>query len=322
MSKKGTRYRPFFIKIGKEQDHSSKRRGIILLGCTVPNITQQERSMAIKLIAIDIDGTLINSNKEITTFTKEVIHHVRKQGVRVVLCTGRPFLGAQRYVNELGLDLQEEYLITYNGGLIQNTLTKEVIHHIGLSGNDYKRIAKLAMEIGTHFHALDFGAIYTSNRDMSRYTGHDSYFTTMPILYRTMEEIHNNDEFTKMMLIDEPEILDDALAKIPAQYFEEYTIFKSEPYYCEILNKEASKGQAVHRLAASLQLSQHEIMAIGDHPNDLDMVQNAGIGVAMGNAVDEVKNIADYITSTNNEDGVAKAIEKFILVENFTSSIY
>ena len=66
--------------------------------------------MSIKLIAIDIDGTLINSKHEITSYTKEVINHVRKQGIKVVLCTGRPFLGAQRYVNELGLDLQEEYL--------------------------------------------------------------------------------------------------------------------------------------------------------------------------------------------------------------------
>jgi Cof subfamily protein (haloacid dehalogenase superfamily) len=286
---------------------------------SVPNIIQQERAMTIKLIAIDIDGTLINSKHEITPFTKEVIHHVRKQGIRVVLCTGRPFLGSQRYVNELGLDLQEEYLITYNGALVQNTLTKEVIHHIGLSGNDYKRIAKLAMEIGAHFHALDFGAIYTSNRDMSRYTGHDSYFTTMPILYRAVEEIHQKDEFTKMMLIDEPHILDDAIAKIPSEFYEEYTIFKSEPFYCEILNKRASKGQAVQRLASSLQISQQEVMALGDHPNDLDMVQYAGIGVAMGNAVDEIKNIADYITSTNNEDGVAKAIEKFILIENYSN---
>jgi len=271
--------------------------------------------MAIKLIAIDIDGTLINSKHEITPFTKEVIHHVQEQGIRVVLCTGRPFLGVQRYVDELGLDLQEDYLITYNGALVQNTLTKEAIHHIGVSGEDYKRIDKLAMEIGVHFHALDFDAIYTSNRDMSRYTGQDSYFTTMPIRYRTLEEIHEKDEFTKIMLIDEPAILDKAIAKIPSEFYEEYTIFKSEPFYCEILNKRASKGQAVQRLAATLHIAQQEIMAIGDHPNDLDMVQHAGIGVAMGNAVDELKKIADYTTSTNNEDGAAKAIEKFILAE-------
>ena len=276
--------------------------------------------MTIKLIAIDIDGTLINSKHEITPFTKEVIHRVRKQGIRVALCTGRPFLGAQRYVNELGLDLEEEYLITYNGALIQNTLTKEVFHHIGLTGEDYQRIAKLAMEIGAHFHALDLDAIYTSNRDMSRYTGRDSYFTTMPILYRTLEEIQEKDTFTKIMLIDEPAILDEAIAKIPSAFYEEYTIFKSEPFYCEILNKRASKGQAVQRLAASLQIAQQEIMTIGDHPNDLDMVQYAGIGVAMGNAVDELKKIADYITSTNDEDGAAKAIEKFILAENFSNS--
>ena len=275
--------------------------------------------MTIKLIAIDIDGTLINPKHEITPFTKEVIHRVRKQGIRVALCTGRPFLGAQRYVNELGLDLEEEYLITYNGAIIQNTLTREAFHHIGLTGEDYHRIAKLAMEMGAHFHALDLDAIYTSNRDMSRYTGRDSYFTTMPIRFRTLEEIHEKDEFTKIMLIDEPAILDEVIAKIPSEFYEEYTIFKSEPFYCEILNKRASKGQAVQRLAASLQISQHEIMTIGDHPNDLDMVQYAGIGVAMGNAVDELKKIADYITSTNNEDGAAKAIEKFILAENFSN---
>ncbi|NEU32198.1 sugar-phosphatase [bacterium LRH843] len=271
--------------------------------------------MAIKLIAIDIDGTLINSKHEITPYTKEVIHRVRKNGVRVVLCTGRPFLGAERYAKELGLDLEEEFLITYNGALLQNTFTKETIHHIGLSGKDYKGIANLAMEIETHFHALDFGAIYTSNRDMSRYTGHDSYFTTMPIQYRTVEEINDKDEFTKIMLIDEPDILDTAIAKIPAEFYEEYTIFKSEAFYCEILNKNASKGQAVQKLATLLNISQHEVMAIGDHPNDYDMVQYAGIGVAMGNAVEEVKNIADYITYTNNEDGVAKAIELFVLEE-------
>lgn len=277
--------------------------------------------MTIKLIAIDIDGTLINSKHEITSFTKEVIHRVRKQGIRVALCTGRPFLGAQRYVKELGLDLEEEYLITYNGALVQNTHTKGVIHHIGLTGEDYQRIAKLAMEIGAHFHALDLDAIYTSNRDMSRYTGRDSYFTTMPIRYRMLEEIHETDTFTKIMLIDEPAILDEAIAKIPSSFHEKYTIFKSEPFYCEILNKRASKGQAVQRLADSLQIPQQEIMTIGDHPNDDDMVRYAGIGVAMGNAVDEIKEIADYVTSTNDEDGAAKAIEKFVLAENVSNGL-
>ena len=268
--------------------------------------------MTIKLIAIDIDGTLINSKHEITSYTKDVIKQVREEGIKVVLCTGRPFLGAQRYVKELGLDLQEEYLVTYNGALVQNTFSREVIHHFGLTGNDYKRMAELADGIGTHFHAQDFGAMYTSNRDMSRYTGHDSYFTTMPILYRTVEEIEETHVFTKIMLIDEQDILDAAIAKIPTEFYDEYNIFKSEPYYCEILNRNASKGRAVQRLAEALNISQQEVMALGDHPNDLDMVQYAGVGVAMGNAVDEVKNIAEYITLTNNEDGVAKAIEKFI----------
>lgn len=128
-------------------------------------------------------------------------------------------------------------------------------------------------------------------------------------------------EKTKIMLIDESYILDAAIAKIPAEFYSEYNIFKSEPFYCEILNKKASKGQAVQKLAKLLNISQHEVMAIGDHPNDYDMVQYAGIGVAMGNAVEEIKNIAQYITLTNNEDGVAKAIVNFVLEGNLSAKI-
>ena len=82
-----------------------------------------------------------------------------------------------------------------------------------------KEWLNLQMEIGTHFHAQDFGAMYTSNRDMSRYTGHDSYFTTMPILYRTVEEIEETHVFTKIMLIDDQDILDAAIAKIPTEFY-------------------------------------------------------------------------------------------------------
>ena len=92
-----------------------------------------------------------------------------------------------------------------------------------------------------------------------------------------------------------------------------YTIVKSEAFYCEVLNKKASKGQAIEHLISKLNIAQHEVMTIGDHPNDFDMIQFAGIGVAMGNAVDEIKEIADYITATNDENGVAQAIEKFAL---------
>lgn len=272
--------------------------------------------MSIKLIAIDIDGTLINSSYEITPYTKEVIHQARKEGVKVVLCTGRPFLGAQPYVNELGLDQEDDFLITYNGALIQKIQTKETIHHIGLTGKDYKKLAKIASDIGTYVHAMDFHAIYTPHRDISHYTGKASYFSAMPIKFRTVEEVNENDRFTKMIFIDEADRLDAALEKIPPELKEQYTMFKSEPIYCEILNKKASKGAALRKLASILNVSQHEIMAIGDHPNDYDMIEYAGIGIAMGNAVDEIKHVADYITLTNDEDGVAKAIEKFVLQKN------
>lgn len=269
--------------------------------------------MAIKLIAIDIDGTLINSQHEITAYTEQVIQRAKVEGIKIVLCTGRPFISAQKYVQQLQLDVEDGYLITYNGALTQETNTGNIINHIGLTGKDYKIVAQLAQLIGAHFQAFDFEAIYTSDRDISCYTGRESYMTTMPILYRTLDEIDDSYPFTKLMFIDEEPVLDRAIAAIPAHIHEQYTIVKSEAFYCEVLNKKASKGQAIKHLISKLNIAQHEVMTIGDHPNDFDMIQFAGIGVAMGNAVDEIKEIADYITATNDENGVAQAIEKFAL---------
>jgi Cof subfamily protein (haloacid dehalogenase superfamily) len=129
-------------------------------------------------------------------------------------------------------------------------------------------------------------------------------------------------EISKMMMIDEPDILDAAIAKLPKSFYAEYTILKSEPFYLEVLNKSASKGQALKDLARILDIPKENIMAIGDNENDIDMIQYAGMGVAMGNAVASVKEVSDYITDTNEYDGVATAIEAIafenISVDNFS----
>ncbi len=135
----------------------------------------------------------------------------------------------------------------------------------------------------------------------------------MPLKYRTPEEMTPDLNIIKMMMIDEPALLDSVIPQLPAALTEQYNVVKSAPFFLEVLNKKAHKGAAVKKLAEHLGIDQSEVMAIGDNENDLTMVEYAGIGVAMANATENVRNMADVITASNEEDGVAKVINEYVL---------
>lgn len=269
--------------------------------------------MAIKLIAIDMDGTLLTPQHKISPAVSAAIAAARSQGVHVVLATGRPFIGVQRYLNELGLDASGGYCVTNNGALVQRTDSAECVAQTPLSFDDYLYCEALSRQLGVHLHALDFNVVYTANKDISPYTVYESYLTGMPLKYRAVEEMDSTLTFPKVMMIDDPALLDDAIRQIPDEARARYTIIKSAPYYLEIMDKRVNKGEGVRLLAEFLGLKPENVMAIGDHENDLAMIRYAGTGVAMGNAIDEVKAISQFVTRPNTEDGVAYAIEKFVL---------
>ncbi len=269
--------------------------------------------MAIKLIAIDMDGTLLNPQHEVTPGVKKAIQAAREKGVSVVLATGRPFIGVQRYLMELDLQHEGQYCITNNGALVQQAATGECVVEATLTHDDYLYFEKLARELGVHFQALTKSELYTANKDISAFTVHESFLTGIPLHYRAVEEMDSSMTFPKVMMIDPPEILDKAIARLPEEARERATIMKSSPYYLEILNKKVNKGAGVKALADRLGLSRDEVMAIGDQENDMAMLEFAGTGVAMGNGIESVKAIAQFVTKTNLEDGVAYAIEKFVL---------
>lgn len=271
--------------------------------------------MTIKLVAIDIDGTLVTDDKQLTTETIEAINQATEQGVKVVLCTGRPLNGVQDYLKKLCLDNQaESYVITFNGSLVQNTNGDIIVRHT-VSFNDYLDMELLARKIGLHFHAETDQFIYTANRDISPYSIAESFLVRTPIKYRTVEEMTPALSISKGMIIDDPELISKALDEkaVPADFFNRFYIVRSEPYFLELMNKDASKGNAIRDLAAQLDIKQEEIMALGDQENDLTMIDYAGLGVAMGNAIDEVKEHADQMTLTNQENGVAAAINQYVL---------
>ena len=265
--------------------------------------------MTIKLIAIDIDGTLLNSAHQVTDEVRAVLRAKADAGVKIVLCTGRPIIGVLPLIKELGLDTVADFAITYNGSLVQNNATGNVVVQHSLTHEDFLDVEYLSRKLNVHMHTQDRHAMYTSNRDISKYTIVEGYLTGIPLKYRAVDEMDPEMVISKMMLIDEPEILDKAIKNIPAEFHSRFTLVKSADFYLEILNKEASKGNAVRDLAQHLGIKQAETMAIGDNENDLSMLEYAGIGIAMANGTENVRTIADHITKSNDESGVAHAIK-------------
>lgn len=268
----------------------------------------------IKLIAIDIDGTLLNSQKILTPAVKEALQKATAKGVKVVLCTGRPVKGVQSLLEELDIIGSDQYVISYNGSLVQTTNGQETIAEFSLPFQDVVRLQQLAAALQVPYHAIDRQAIYTTNKDIGDFTVHESQLVSMPIRYRTIEELAQQQFVAqKMMFVDYPAQLDAVIAKLPEWVNQDYFTVKSAPFYLEVLHKDANKGNAVTALCAHLGISSSEAMAIGDNYNDLDMLAVVEHSVAMGNAVDAVKQAAKYTTTSNDDDGVAKIVSDLVL---------
>ena len=265
-----------------------------------------------KLIALDMDGTLLKEDKTISEKTKEAIKKAKEKGVKVVLASGRPLEGLERYLDELELYGEDDYVICYNGSQVQKTKSKKIITTRGLRGEDFKKLYKLSRELDVNMHAFSKdGKLITPIK--TKYTELEGRINGIPVVEINVDEVNDNDEIVKVMLVDEPEELEKALKKLPQDIFKKYTVVRSAPFFSEFLNPEANKGSGVKALCDHLNIKPQEVITVGDAGNDTHMIEFAGLGVAMGNAFEELKEKANYITKTNEEDGVAHVINKFIL---------
>lgn len=270
--------------------------------------------MGVKLIAIDIDGTLLNSKRELTPVVKEALQKAVQKGVKVVLCTGRPTSGVVDFLEQLDIVSDDQYVITYNGSLIQTTDGSQSIKEYGLSFKDIQLVKEFADSVNVPYHFSDKEAMYTTNKDIGKYTVHEAKLVSMPLKYRTIEEIKKSKlSAMKAMIVDEAEKLDQVIKEIPKSFSKRFFLIKSAPYYLEVLHKDATKGNALRVLAEHLNIQMSEVMAIGDNYNDMDMLIVAGYSVAMGNAVPTLKTAAKYVTDSNDRDGVAKIVDLLVL---------
>lgn len=267
-----------------------------------------------KLIALDIDGTLLNSKKEITSKVYESIQEAKEKGFKIVLSTGRPLQGVTPLLEKLNLTDSGDYVICFNGALVQEVKSKKVIADIDMSVEDFRTIYnRVCKPNNTNIHINTTTHLITPQETPHKYTIHESKLNNIGIEYVNENDIDSNIKFCKVMIVDEPERLEEIIATIPQELYEKYTIVRSAPFFLEFLNINANKGTALEALCKSIGLPVEKTIAVGDEENDQHMIKLAGLGVAMGNARDTIKEIADYITDTNNNHGVAKTIDKFLL---------
>ncbi|OON97923.1 MAG: HAD family hydrolase [Epulopiscium sp. Nele67-Bin005] len=264
-----------------------------------------------KLIAIDMDGTLLRPDHTISQHTKDTIKKAQAKGVKVVLATGRPLDGVKKYLKELDMITNEDYLVCFNGALAQNIGTEEVLHHITLKGKDLIELHELAQKLGVNIHAFSKDGCITP--ELTKYAKHESELNDIEVNVIDYSTIDPEEDIVKIMMTEEGDKLQKAIDQFPEELYEKYTVLRSAPYFVEFLNKNANKGEGVRALAERMNVAQEHIMTFGDAGNDKHMIEYAGMGVAMGNAFEEIKEIANFITKTNSEDGVAFGIEKFVL---------
>lgn len=264
-----------------------------------------------KLIALDMDGTLLKEDKTISKANFDAIQTAKAKGIKVILATGRPMKGIQKYLKELNLTDDGDYAVAFNGAVVQGTKHGNVIVKDLMNLEDLKYLYDISKKLQVNIHALTPDEVITPK--ISKYSIREATLNDIPLKEIDFSNIDPNTLIVKTMFIDEKEVLDRVVENLPKEIYEKYTVVRSEPFFLEFLNKTVNKGTGVQLLAKSLGINQDEIICVGDAGNDIHMIEYAGLGVAMGNAYPEIKNIADYITKSNEEDGVAHVINKFIL---------
>lgn len=268
--------------------------------------------MNYKMIVLDLDGTLTNRDKIITEHTKAVLKQAMEKGKIVVLASGRPTCGVVPLADELELEKYGGYILAFNGGIIQDCRTKEVVLKKMLPVEANVKIARLADKERVALMAYKDEWIITNDAE-SEYVQLESRITHMKI--RQVENMEEYVDFAvpKMIMTDDGDYLATVEGRVKAALGKNLGVYRSEPFFLEILPKGIDKAQCLDQLLKLLGISSEEIIACGDGYNDLTMIKYAGLGVAMENAVLPVRKAADYITLSNNDDGVAHVVEKFML---------
>lgn len=270
--------------------------------------------MRYQILALDLDGTLTNEKKEITPRTRTALRRAIERGVHVVLASGRPLIGVAPVGVDLELDRLGGYLLAYNGGQIADCRTGEVIYEKTVPRDWAIEVCRAGSARGLATLTYDETGILTETPD-DPFVAREAYNCHIPI--RAVDDLFETVTWpvVKYMVVGEPERLAAFQRDMQARYEGRLSLFFSLPYFMEVLAPGIDKPVALDRLARHLGLGRESVMACGDGLNDISMLRYAGLGVAMGNAFPETRAAADVVTGSNEEDGVAMAVSRYLLGE-------
>lgn len=264
-----------------------------------------------KIFFFDLDGTLLNSKKEISVATKNALKEFTEQGNHFCISSGRPLSYIIDIYKKLGFDFKGSYLIGFNGSQIYDVDNKKIIYKIGVPHNIIMDIWDMAYSMGIHIHTFNDSYIISTKEDKETKSYEKKNY--IPVKYVSKEKIleqMSEDEPAKLIAIDNDHLkLEKFRDEIKLKYGNKLTVLFSSDCYLEIFNINSGKGNAVTKLCNILNIPIKNSLAAGDQENDISMIKAAGIGIAMINGVDEVKKIADVITKKDNDnDGLVEFI--------------
>lgn len=292
-----------------------------------------------KLVAIDLDGTMLNSYGVVSEETKNTIKEVEKQGVEVIIASGRPIASIKEIAKEIE---SKNYFIAGNGAIIYDVKKGEIIYEKTLSKEKVLEIIKICEENSISYNvytereilatSLKYNVLYYHKENLKK---EESKKTKINIVNNMYEYVKNKEDvkFLKITICDETKTVFNSIIKklkgiknieiLDVSHMARKTIvhgteeYQISYFYSEISTENVDKWEAIKFLIDKLNIKKEEVMAIGDNSNDKNMIKNAGLGIAMKQSTLSVLEVADEITEGNNEDGVAKILQKYYKNINF-----
>ncbi len=288
-----------------------------------------------KLMAIDLDGTLLNSYGEVSNETREALMKAKEQGTEVVLASGRPISSTESLALELGVD---NYLVSGNGAAVYDIKNQKVIYDRFLTKEQVLKIAKLCEENSFFYNvytedeviasSLNYNTLFYHKENIKKIEEKRTHINVVQNIVEYIEQ-SEKEKFLKITVCDESRFIFNSIMKklkeingidvLDVEYMSKKKIKSGtedidiQYYYTEITNENVNKWSALEFLINKLQIDRSEVIAIGDNVNDKEMIENANLGVVMGNSNPKMKEIANVIVADNNSEGVKEAIEKYVL---------
>ena len=266
--------------------------------------------MQSKLLVLDIDGTVTNSKKEVTPATKAAIVDLMNRGHKCMLASGRPTPGMFKVADELEFAKYSGYLLSYNGARIIKYDTKEVVYQQTLPLLYIPLLYQFALKHNCGFITYDSNQIISGN-GIDEYVALEARINNLPIKEVDYFSEYVNFDVNKCLMTAPPEIAEKLTISLNKLYGQNLSIYRSEPFFIEIMPKGIDKAASLAHMLYVMKMSRQDCVACGDGFNDITMIKFAGVGVAMANAQPAVKAASDYVTYSNDEDGLVHVIEKY-----------